>query len=83
MMNIKEERIMSGWVRCPECGSRMKHDRLKDQYYCKECDEWYDEDELESGDVHINRNSDVPAVCQACGGPYPACSIGCNLLDDD
>lgn len=61
MMNIKEESAMSGWIRCPECGSRM----------CKD------------GDVRIDNNTDIPAVCQACGGPYPACSIGCDLLDDD
>ena len=73
---------MGGWIRCPECGSRMCHDRSKDQYYCKECNEWYEEDELESGDTYIDRNSDVPGVCQGCGGPYPACSIGCDLLDD-
>ena len=61
MMNIKEESVMSGWIRCPECGSRMRKD----------------------GDVRIDNNTDTPAVCQACGGPYPACSIGCDLLDDD
>lgn len=71
----------SSWVRCPECGSRMK--REGDRYYCKECEEYFDEDELESGDVYIDGDSDVPAVCQSCGGPYPACSIGCDLLDDD
>lgn len=74
---------MSGWIRCPECGARMKHNTSNHQYYCKKCDEWYNEDELESGDVYIDRDSNVPAVCQACGGPYPACSIGCDLLDDD
>ena len=37
----------------------------------------------ENFELFENRNDDTPAVCQACGGPYPACSIGCNLLDDD
>lgn len=81
MMNIKKESVMSSWVRCPECGSRIRKDG--DGYYCKECETWYSNDELESGDVYIDNNSDTPAVCQACGGPYPACSIDCNLLDDD
>ncbi len=71
----------SNWVRCPECGTRMR--RKGDQYYCKECDEYYDESELLDCDVYIDRSSSTPAVCQACGGVYPACSIGCDILDDD
>ena len=37
----------------------------------------------ENFELFENSNDDIPAVCKACGGPYPACSIGCNLLDDD
>ena len=54
-----------------------------DQYYCKECDEHYDESELLDCDVYIDRSSSILAAYQACGGAYPACSIGCDILDDD
>ena len=37
----------------------------------------------ENFELFENDNDDIPAVCRACGGPYPACSIGCDLLDDD
>lgn len=37
----------------------------------------------ENFELFENSNDDIPAVCQACGSPYPACSIGCDLLDDD
>lgn len=37
----------------------------------------------ENFELFENSNDDISAVCQACGGPYPACSIGCDLLDDD
>ena len=37
----------------------------------------------ENFELFENDNDDIPAVCRARGGPYPAYSIGCDLLDDD
>lgn len=42
-----------------------------------------DEKMEENFELFENDNDDIPAVCRARGGPYPAYSIGCDLLDDD
>lgn len=70
---------MSGWVRCPECGSRMR--KAGSKYYCKECDEFFDMDDLV--DIGIESEYDSkPEYCIACGGPYPLCAGSCSLFDD-
>lgn len=70
---------MSGWVRCPECGSRMR--KAGDKYYCKECDEFFDMNELV--DIGIESDYDsTPGGCEACGGPYPLCAGSCPIFDD-
>ena len=70
---------MSGGVRCPECGSRMRKDG--DKYYCKECDEFFDMNELV--DIGIESDYDsTPDGCEGCGGPYPLCVGSCPAFDD-
>ena len=47
-------------MRCPECGSRMRKDG--DKYYCKECDEFFDMNEL----VDIGIESDYDSTPEGC-----------------
>lgn len=70
---------MSSWVRCPECGSRMR--KAGDKYYCKECDKFFDTNEL----VDIGIESDYDSItegCEGCGGSYPLCVGSCPAFDD-
>ena len=67
---------MSSWVRCPECGSRMR--KAGDKYYCKECDKFFDTNEL----VDIGIESDYDSIPEGCGGPYPLCVGSCPAFDD-
>lgn len=82
---------------CPTCKIKCKHHR-KDKYFeCPTCGYTILDDEVFNGDGYSCLEAtyeddygynyhddilDIPEGCRACGGPYPNCTISCNLFDD-
>ena len=73
---------------CKKCGATMRY--VDDNVLmCDNCEEWVEIDFYDYWDpddyyeIYSDPEEDFPDVCKACGGPYPDCSIGCNLLEQD
>lgn len=74
---------------CFECGGSMelvegdvlvctvcRHSvDIEDYGYEDEYDDYY-------SSVSDDDDDDMPEGCLACGGPYPKCTISCNLFDE-
>lgn len=77
-----------GFAICNKCGAVM--DRVKDPrggcdiYSCPSCGWEIDEMEYEyeEDDPLASAEEEIPAYCEACGGPYPDCRASCKLFDD-
>ncbi len=52
---------------------------------CEECgyENLIDESEIIWEEDEDDDVDDIPEGCRACGGPYPLCTDGCPLFDDD
>lgn len=82
MCKTKMEKHGEEWI-CFKCGNRgyqedpddpediyFEHDRNEyNMFYAEDPEDYEDED-------------DIPEGCRACGGDYPNCISGCNLMDD-
>lgn len=66
MTKVDEEVLV-----CPIC----RHSVDIEDYGCEnEYDDYYSS---------VSDESDtIPGGCSACGGPYPQCTISCNLFDE-
>ena len=72
-------------VECPACGSTNTYyiHKPDKSASCYECDENFFVDVDEYGEIFVDDlyEDDKPGVCNNCGGPYPLCADGCNLMD--
>ena len=75
------------FVKCDNCNSFMIFEL--DHYECPICKTKVREmtafNQLERENNQFMNSfeiDDIPKGCQACGGPYPNCTISCNLFDD-
>ena len=76
--------VNDGYFPCKECGELMM---LKDGdvLVCPSCGYSIDRDDYEADDYSEyfdEDESEIPAGCMACGGPYPQCKTSCKLFDD-
>lgn len=77
-----------GFAICNKCGAVMN--RVKDPkggcdiYACPSCGWEIDEMEYEyeENDPLASAEEEIPACCEACGGPYPDCRASCKLFDE-
>ena len=63
---------------CPECYEPIFMDPDTRIWHCDNCGFEINDDDF---DIY-SEDSDVPGVCEACGGPYPMCRESCKIFDD-
>lgn len=91
ILNDDNEFDEEDWERnidCPLCGGHMWFDPRTGEYECEDCQNhayegpggsiYYEHDPDDDYDEYY----DVPEGCRACGGHYPECIQGCNLMSD-
>lgn len=76
---------------CPECGTQMQFSFSAEVFQCPSCsftvgkdigeDMVYSDDDYD--DIYDEPDEELPDVCKNCGGPYPSCTSGCKLIDED
>lgn len=86
----EDDELASWRIQCT-CGTVMMYTN-HNEFTCMECgnhayfkddgDLYYEHNPEDDYEEYYGEEDDIPEGCRSCGGDYPNCVDGCNLMND-